>query len=56
MKKSFTVDSTYNDTRLDKWLRNNILHQNDEDIDRMDKEIDSEIKAGILKSPDEDEM
>ena len=24
MKKSFTVDSTYNDTRLDKWLRNNI--------------------------------
>ena len=39
-----------------KWLRNNILHQNDEDIDRMNKEIDSEIKAGILKSPDEDEM
>ena len=24
MKKSFTVDSTYNDIRLDKWLRNNI--------------------------------
>ena len=24
MKKSFIVDSTYNDIRLDKWLRNNI--------------------------------
>ena len=24
MKKSFTVDSTFNDIRLDKWLRNNI--------------------------------
>tara|TARA_B100001093_G_scaffold333037_2_gene318027 strand:+ start:1674 stop:3194 length:1521 start_codon:yes stop_codon:yes gene_type:complete len=37
------------------WLRRNILHQSDEDIDRMTKEIDTEMKAGILQSPDDEE-
>ena len=36
------------------WLRRNILHQSDEDIDRMTKEIDAEMKAGILQSPDDE--
>jgi hypothetical protein len=39
-----------------KWLRANILRQSDEDIDRMNKEIEEEIKSGILKAPDEDDM
>lgn len=39
-----------------KWLRNNILRQSDEDIDRMNKEIDNEIKSGILKKPDDDDI
>ena len=24
MKKSFSVDSTFNDTRIDRWIRNNL--------------------------------
>jgi hypothetical protein len=36
------------------WLRRNILHQSEEDIDRMTKEIDAEMKAGILQSPDDE--
>ena len=35
------------------WLRRNVLHQSDEDIDRMNKEIEAEIKAGIIASDDE---
>ena len=38
------------------WLRRSILHQSDEDIDRMTKEIDAEMKAGILQSPDDEEV
>jgi hypothetical protein len=37
-----------------KWLRANILRQSDEDIDRMNKEIEDEIKSGVLAAPDDD--
>jgi hypothetical protein len=37
-----------------KWLRSNILRQTDEDIDRMNKEIEDEIKSGVLDKPDEE--
>ena len=37
-----------------KWLRANILRQSDEDIDRMNKEIEDEIKSGVLKAPEDD--
>lgn len=37
-----------------KWLRSNILRQTDEDIDRMNKEIEDEIKSGVLNAPDDE--
>jgi hypothetical protein len=39
-----------------KWLRQNILRQSDEDIDRMNKEIEEEIKSGVIKSEDDLEI
>ena len=42
-----------------KWLRQNVLHQSDEDIDRMNKEIEAEKKSGEIpdeEGEDEDEM
>ena len=40
-----------------KWLRQNILRQSEEDIDRMDKEIEDEVKKGDLaKDDDEDDL
>ena len=59
MKERLTMASEF-DNLIGKyysvgWLRRNILHQSDEDIDRMTKEIDAEMKAGILQSPDDEE-
>tara|TARA_A100001011_G_scaffold399430_1_gene508038 strand:- start:2600 stop:4144 length:1545 start_codon:yes stop_codon:yes gene_type:complete len=38
-----------------KWLRQNILQQTEEDIDRMNKEIEDEIKSGKIASDDEED-
>ena len=37
------------------WVRKNVLRQSDEEIEAIDKQIDSEDKAGELDTPDPDD-
>ena len=39
-----------------KWLRTNILRQSDEDMERMNKEIEAEIKSGVIASEEDEDF
>ncbi len=39
-----------------KWLRQNVLRQSEEDIERMNKEIANELKSGEIEKEEEDDL